>query len=46
VYEALPRLGAGPGQYLDIPLETLDTEQPPVVRFTITNLNLTAKQTS
>ncbi|MDP9190661.1 MAG: hypothetical protein M3P06_03050 [Acidobacteriota bacterium] len=36
--EALPRLGAGAGQYLDIPLETFDIEKQATVAFTITAL--------
>ncbi|HWJ41117.1 MAG TPA: hypothetical protein VNT29_08280 [Candidatus Limnocylindrales bacterium] len=46
VFEALPRIGAGAGQYLDIPIETFDIERPPAVKLTIDNLQLTAKKSS
>jgi hypothetical protein len=46
VYEALPRIGAGAGQYLDIPLETLDIERPPAAQLTIASFELTAKKDS
>ncbi len=38
--EALPRLGAGAGAYLDIPLETYDIEQESLVQYTLTDLAL------
>jgi len=41
--EALPRLGAGPGKFLDVPLERWDTESEPSLDIGITRLELAAK---
>lgn len=38
--EALPRLGAGAGQFLDIPLDTFDIETKPTLQFTIEKLEI------
>lgn len=42
--ESLPRLGAGAGAYLDIPLETFDIERKPILQFEINELGVAVER--